>query len=150
VQLLWGLAISGALSYELWDVLSAPLDTVSAPLEPPLLQQVFQAYCLAVLRNSGPAACEILMPQLVPAGQAFCQAVLEPAAAGRGKLLAALQAAGLMPGDCGVTRLEEGHMVLFDVYNAGGGGCAWLRGSGGAGDGYEEGVHVTALLLCAF
>lgn len=119
VQLLWCLGVAGALSYELWDALSAPLDTMAQPLEPPLLQRIFEAYCLAVLRNSGPAPCEILMPQLIPAGESFCQAVLQPAAAGREKLLHALQAAGLMQANSQATQLQDGHMVLFDVINPG-------------------------------
>lgn len=123
VQLLWGLGVAGALTYELWDALSSPLDSAAAgdsAFDAPTLQRVFEAYCLAVLRNSGPTPCEILMPQLVPAGQAFTRTVLDPAAAGRRKLLQALKGAGLAQGGAGVTQLQEGHMVLFDVYNAGG------------------------------
>jgi hypothetical protein len=122
VDLLWGLGLAGALSYELWDVLSAPLDSLSDHLQGPQLLRIFEAYCLAVLRNSGPSPCEILMPQLVPAGHAFCQAVLGPIGAGRQALAGALRAAGLLAGDAGEVQLQHGHMVLFDAFNPGGWG----------------------------
>lgn len=119
VELLWGLGIAGALSYNLWDVLSGPLDNVTQPLANEQLLRVFEAYCLAVLRNSGPSPCAILMQQLVPAGHAFRNAMLRNAHVGRDKLLHALQNAGLVPADSRVTRVVDGHMMLFDVINLG-------------------------------
>lgn len=118
VQLLRGLGIAGVLSYETWDVLSAPLDSTDTPLDNSDLQRVFEAYCLAVLRNSGPTPCEILMPQLLPAGQEFYQSVLGSATASREKLLQALRNAGIVS-SLSVSQLGDGHMVLFDVWNPG-------------------------------
>lgn len=122
VQLLWGLGIAGALSYELWDVLSAPLDNAAEPLVPDALLRVFEAYCLAVLRNTGPAPCLILMQQLVPAGNAFCKCVLgqESGQESQHKLLQALVRAGLVPPETRATRIVDGHMMLFDVLSEGG------------------------------
>jgi hypothetical protein len=119
VGILWGLGIAGALSYELWDVLSTPLDSVSEPLVDDPLLRVFEAYCLAVLRNTGPAPCAILMDQLVPAGHAFSSVMLRNAGEGRKRLLQALVNAGLVPTDSRMTRIVDGHMVLYDVINTG-------------------------------
>jgi hypothetical protein len=119
VGILWGLGIVGALSYELWDVLSAPLDSVSEPLKDEPLLRVFEAYCLAVLRNTGPAPCAILMDQLVPAGHAFSSVMLRSAGDARKKLLRALVQAGLVPSDSRSTRVVDGHMMLYDVINTG-------------------------------
>jgi hypothetical protein len=115
VQLLWCLGIAGALSYELWDLLSSPLDNVAKPLQTDQLMRVFEAYCLAVLRNSGPTPCEILMPQLMQAGQQFSGKVLKAGAQGRDKLLQALGNAGLVGAGARPTRVVDGHMMLCDV-----------------------------------
>jgi hypothetical protein len=120
VQLLWGLGIAGALSYELWDVLSTPLDNEAEPLGPDALLRVFEAYCLAVLRNTGPAPCLILMQQLVPAGNEFCKSVLGDGQESQHKLLQALVRAGLVPPEARATRVVDGHMMLFDVLSEGG------------------------------
>ena len=115
VQMLWCLGIAGGLSYELWDLLSGPLDSVTDPLHSDQLTRVFEAYCLAVLRNSGPTPCEILMPQLVQAGQQFGTKVLKANRAARDKLHQALLNAGLVDENARPTRVADGHMMLCDV-----------------------------------
>jgi len=54
VNLLWSVAVSGSLSLDLWDALAVALDQPGAALQSQQLQQVFEAYCLVVLRIGAP------------------------------------------------------------------------------------------------
>jgi hypothetical protein len=80
-----------------------------------LALQVFEAYCLVVLRIAGPVRRAVPAGQLAAAGETFWTAVVSPAAAGRRQLKEVLAAAGLMPQGRGLTQLTDGHLLLFDV-----------------------------------
>lgn len=77
--------------------------------------QVFEAYCLVVLRIGGPSPRPVPGGQLAAAGEAYWSAVVAPAAAGRVQLQAALAAAGLLPAGRGLSQPSDGHLLLFDV-----------------------------------
>jgi hypothetical protein len=114
--LLWGLSLAGALQLELWDALAPALDGSGKGLERSSLQHVFEAYCLLLLRVTGPASRPVPPGQLTGAAQAYCSDVLEPLSTQRSTLHDALTAAGLLSGGGGgLTSLSDGHMLLFDA-----------------------------------
>jgi hypothetical protein len=90
-----------------------------------MLLQVFEAYCLVVLRIAGPVHRAVPAGQLAAAGEAFWAAVVSPAAAGRRHLKEALAAAALLPQGRGLTQPTDGHLLLFDVVVPGVQQC-WL------------------------
>eukprot|EP00775_Hariotina_reticulata_P009075 gene9075-9245_t len=115
VNLLWSAAVSGSLSLDLWDALAVALDQPGAALQSQQLQQVFEAYCLVVLRIGGPAPRPPPAGQLAAAADAYWNAVVAPAGADRTQLLEVLSASGVVPPGRPLTSLHDGHLLLFDM-----------------------------------
>jgi len=128
VNLLWSVAVSGSLSLDLWDALAVALDQPGAALQSQQLQQVFEAYCLVVLRIGGPAPRPPPAGQLAAAAEAYWNAVVAPAGADRAQLLEVLSASGVVPRGRPLTSLQDGHLLLFDMLVPGGGGGRSCRG----------------------